>query len=167
LRQAPWPLSELTPHRELTGPRGDRLSLRVVRLTPRLLARIRAGEFPQDTLAYLQPGTDWPGWLGVRDWRAGDRYRPIGAVGRSKLQDLFVNRRVPRELRRLLPVVVSHQGNVLWVPGLPVADEVAVQPAAKLVVQLTYAAAPPTVDRPKSPHLYRCLTPTNARSACL
>ena len=41
----------------------------------------------------------------VRAWRDGDRMRPVGLGGTKTLQDLFTDRKVPRELRRSLPVV--------------------------------------------------------------
>lgn len=144
---APWPEVRLKVGGSVTGPRGDRLSLRRVRLTVRLVEAIRSGVFPPDETAFVDPGAGWAGWFGVRGWLPGDRYRPLGAPGRRKLQDLFVDRRVPRELRPLLPVVVDAHGRVIWVPGFPPADEVAVQPTGKHVVQLTYLAVPPIVHR--------------------
>ena len=56
----------------------------------------------------------WP--LAVRTRRPGDRLRE--AHGSRKLQDLFVDLRVPAERRDLQPVVTDAQGGVLWVPGL-------------------------------------------------
>lgn len=54
----------------------------------------------------------------VRTWRHGDRMRPLGMHGHSKsLQDIFTDRKVPREQRRRLPVVVSG-GEIAWVPGV-------------------------------------------------
>src|SRR5690606_22167264 len=47
------------------------------------------------------------GQLTVRGWREGDRIRPLGLEGSKSLQDLFVDRGVPRSHRRLLPVLVS------------------------------------------------------------
>lgn len=56
--------------------------------------------------------------LEVRAWRDGDRMKPAGMQGHSKsLQDIFTDRKVPRELRRQLPVVVS-DGEIAWVPGV-------------------------------------------------
>jgi tRNA(Ile)-lysidine synthase len=62
--------------------------------------------------------------LWVRQWRPGDRIRMAG-VGRKKLQDVFVDAKVPREWRALWPVVVaSPDGDrVVSVPGLVDADE--------------------------------------------
>ncbi|MBI3002131.1 MAG: tRNA lysidine(34) synthetase TilS [candidate division NC10 bacterium] len=53
--------------------------------------------------------------LTLRAWQPGDAYRPLGAPGRRKLQDLFTDARVPRERRGRLPVLADGRG-VLWVP---------------------------------------------------
>jgi tRNA(Ile)-lysidine synthase len=62
----------------------------------------------------LSPTTPWPLW--VRTRRAGDRVR--GPAGSRKLQDVLVDRRVPREQRDALPVVTDAEGRLLWVPGI-------------------------------------------------
>ncbi len=136
-----WPELVLRTDCALVGPAGDRLSLRRVRPGPRLLERLASGNVDPGTTAFLDPGADWPGWLLVRDPRPGDRMRPLGAPGRARLQDLFVNRKIPQEQRRRLPVVVLPGGTIVWVPGLPPAMDFAVQPGSKTVVQLTYVAA--------------------------
>lgn len=58
--------------------------------------------------------TRWP--LTVRTRQPGDRIR--GPHGSRKLQDVFVDLRVPAERRDLQPVVTDAEGRVLWVPGL-------------------------------------------------
>jgi tRNA(Ile)-lysidine synthase len=60
--------------------------------------------------------------LVVRAWRDGDRMRPLGLAGTKSLQDLFTDRRVPRSLRRTLPIVTAG-GRVAWVAGVAVAEE--------------------------------------------
>jgi tRNA(Ile)-lysidine synthase len=59
--------------------------------------------------------------LEVRAWRAGDRMRPLGLGGSRALQDLFTDRKVPRERRAAVPVVLS-AGEVAWVPGVAVGE---------------------------------------------
>jgi tRNA(Ile)-lysidine synthase len=59
--------------------------------------------------------------LTVRSWIEGDRMRPLGLDGTKSLQDLFVDRKVPRSLRRALPVVES-EGEIAWVAGVAVSD---------------------------------------------
>ncbi len=59
--------------------------------------------------------------LTVRGWRDGDRIRPRGVGGTKTLQDLFTDRKVPRSLRRSLPLVTCGE-DVVWVAGV-VVDE--------------------------------------------
>ncbi len=60
--------------------------------------------------------------LMVRGWEPGDRIALAG--GTKKLQNVFVDARVPRRLRALWPVVVDSAG-VAAVPGLAVAARLA------------------------------------------
>jgi tRNA(Ile)-lysidine synthase len=60
--------------------------------------------------------------LVVRAWRDGDRMRPLGMDGTKTLQDLFSDRKVPRTLRRTLPVVEAG-GAIAWVAGIAVSDD--------------------------------------------
>ena len=59
--------------------------------------------------------------LRVRSWAEGDRMRPLGLDGTKSLQDLFVDRKVPRSLRTDLPVVESG-GEIAWVAGVAISD---------------------------------------------
>lgn len=57
----------------------------------------------------------------VRAWREGDRMRPAGLGGSRSLQDLFTDRKVPRALRRTLPVIEAG-GEIAWVAGVAVGE---------------------------------------------
>jgi tRNA(Ile)-lysidine synthase len=62
--------------------------------------------------------------LAVRSRRPGDRIRPLGMAGRGKkLQDLLVDRKVAREDRDALPLVVDGTDRIVWVVGEPVAED--------------------------------------------
>jgi tRNA(Ile)-lysidine synthase len=61
------------------------------------------------------------GGLRVRAWRPGDRMRPLGLGGTRTLQDLFTDRRVPRERRGAWPVVTCGE-QIAWVPGVATAE---------------------------------------------
>jgi tRNA(Ile)-lysidine synthase len=63
------------------------------------------------------------GPLCLRYPRAGDRVRPLGMQGRRKLQDLFVDARVPRHARSRVPVVVDAE-RILWVIGFCISEDV-------------------------------------------
>jgi tRNA(Ile)-lysidine synthase len=68
----------------------------------------------------------------VRSWRPGDRMRPVGLGGTKTLQDLFTDRKVPRELRRSLPVVEA-EGGIAWVAGVAVDERFASVGAGDLI----------------------------------
>jgi tRNA(Ile)-lysidine synthase len=70
----------------------------------------------------------------VRGWRAGDRMRPAGLGGTKTLQDLFTDRKVPRELRPTLPVV-EVDGEIAWVAGVALGERFLVSSGS--VVSLT------------------------------
>lgn len=60
--------------------------------------------------------------LTLRPWRPGDRFRPLGLPGAKKLQDFFVDAKVPRDERRRIPLLVAG-GRIAWVVGHRIADE--------------------------------------------
>ena len=73
--------------------------------------------------------------LAVRSRRPGDRFRPLGAPGRRKLQDLLVDRKVPRDERDALPLVVDAADRIVWVVGVAIAEECRVTaPEAGVVI---------------------------------
>ncbi|MFN7915914.1 MAG: tRNA lysidine(34) synthetase TilS [Vicinamibacterales bacterium] len=73
--------------------------------------------------------------LGVRNRRPGDRLRP-GTAGHRKLQDLFVDRKVPREARDRVPVVTDTDGRIVWVVGHALDTDFRVTDPSQAVVIL-------------------------------
>ena len=78
--------------------------------------------------------------LTVRAWREGDRMRPAGLGGTKTLQDLFTDRKVPRALRRTLPIVESN-GEIVWVAGVAVDERFAAGEDQAGVVSLSALSA--------------------------
>jgi tRNA(Ile)-lysidine synthase len=112
-REVPVPGRVLWSEAELAADRG------AVHLT------VQPSDPPADPRGASGP---WRAWidaervvspLRVRGRRPGDRYRPLGLRGSVKIQDLFVDGKVPRTWRDALPLVVDGQG-ILWVPGFRV-----------------------------------------------
>ena len=73
----------------------------------------------------------------VRARRPGDRLQPLGAPGRRKVQDVLVDRKVPRDDRDLVPIVTTEKGDIVWVAGQVLADPFRVTPLTSSVVILT------------------------------
>jgi tRNA(Ile)-lysidine synthase len=74
--------------------------------------------------------------LAVRNRRPGDRFRPLGLDGRKKLQDYFVDKKVPRDARDQVPLVVDDADRIVWVAGHAIADEFRVTDPAQAVLIL-------------------------------
>ena len=76
------------------------------------------------------------GGLAVRSRRPGDSLRPLGLQGRKKLQDVLVDRKVPRDERDRVPLVVDGEDRILWVAGHAVSQEARVTDSTRSVVVL-------------------------------
>jgi tRNA(Ile)-lysidine synthase len=74
--------------------------------------------------------------LVARNFEPGDRIRPLGMRGTRKVKDVFIDRKVPRELRARLPIVTL-DGAVLWIPGLIRARDALVTSETRRVLRLT------------------------------
>ena len=76
------------------------------------------------------------GPLAVRNRRPGDRFRPLGFDGWKKLQDFFVDRKVERRQRDLVPLVVDGSDRIVWVAGHAIDAEFRVTDPTKAVLIL-------------------------------
>jgi tRNA(Ile)-lysidine synthase len=74
--------------------------------------------------------------LSVRNRRPGDRFRPLGLGGRKKLQDFFVDKKVARPLRDLVPLVVDKEDRIVWVAGHTIDEDFRVTDPAQAVIVL-------------------------------
>ena len=75
--------------------------------------------------------------LTVRAWSPGDRIQPLGMTGHRKLQDVFVDAKVPAPCRDRIPVIAGPQG-IVWVAGHVIGHPYRVRPeTGNTVVWLT------------------------------
>jgi len=61
---------------------------------------------------------------------------PLGLGHRKKLQDFLVDRKIPREIRDSLPLVVDGEDRIVWVVGESVAEDFRVTEPARGVILL-------------------------------
>lgn len=73
--------------------------------------------------------------LVVRNYRRGDRIRPLGMHGRKKVHDVFVDAKLSRPLRQGFPVV-EIDGELAWVPGCVRSGIAAVTSITRRVYQV-------------------------------
>jgi tRNA(Ile)-lysidine synthetase-like protein len=66
-----------------------------------------------------------PERLVVRPRVRGERVRALGHSRTKKLKNLMIDHRIPTSRRAIWPVVATPDGQYVWSPGLPPADEFA------------------------------------------
>lgn len=73
--------------------------------------------------------------LNLRTFRPGDRFRPWGLEGSLKLKKLFIDMKVPSNLRRKIPLLVKDE-EILWVPGIRRGQAAAVLPETRRILEV-------------------------------
>ncbi|RME92708.1 MAG: hypothetical protein D6766_09585, partial [Verrucomicrobia bacterium] len=79
----------------------------------------------------------------LRHWQPGDRFQPLGMASPVRLQDLFVNAKVPREERRRRVVAVGADGRIFWVEGLRPGHHVRLRPDTAETLLWSWSRQPP------------------------
>jgi tRNA(Ile)-lysidine synthase len=114
----------------------DSIGLRVVATLRTGFERIPPGPLGQHPAeACIRWDSKIPPVIEVRSWRPGDRISPLGMVGSRKLQDLFVDAKLPRHLRAHIPIFVCGD-EILWIPGYRIAQNWAVLDQKQRSLQL-------------------------------
>ena len=75
------------------------------------------------------------GPLYVRFRQPGDCFYPLGSPGSKKLQDFFVDTRIPRGERPYVPLVVSNR-EIVWIVGYRIAEPFKLRPETNRVLRL-------------------------------
>jgi len=70
----------------------------------------------------------------LRNFRPGDRFVPLGMKGHKKLKDLFVDMKVPANVRTRIPVL-ARGDQLIWVCGLRMDDRFKVTSSTRRVLR--------------------------------
>lgn len=57
----------------------------------------------------------------IRFFQAGDRLKPLGMKGTKKLKSLFIDEKVPQEIRSTVPILTTGDNDIIWVYGTRIA----------------------------------------------
>jgi tRNA(Ile)-lysidine synthetase-like protein len=131
---APVPAGPQLPGDELVLPRAGRVPLGagwaidVTSVPPPPPRPVDAWEVYLDSAAIA-----WP--LVARRRRPGDRLRPAGGRGSRRLQDLFVDARVPQALRDAWPIIATPTA-IVWVAGMRAADSYQATPESQSIIKI-------------------------------
>lgn len=73
----------------------------------------------------------------VRNRRDGDKMIPIGMKGTKKLKDIFIDLKIPREERDIIPIVCFDK-KISWIVGCKVSEEFKVTSNTKQILRITF-----------------------------
>lgn len=76
--------------------------------------------------------------LTFRFWQPGDLFEPIGLGHRIKVQDWFVNEKVPLGERRQRVMGATEQGDLFWIEGMRISERFKLTPATNRVLELRW-----------------------------
>lgn len=137
-----WPPLFVPVNSDLFLPHGTHLVAEAIEMNDELRDSIMSGTYSECNHAFIRRLDEKANsGFEVRQWRAGDRYQPLGAPGSSKLQDLFTDRKISIEERKRLPIVCNDQDKILWIPGLPPAESHKIQKFTNNALRLTYMSS--------------------------
>jgi tRNA(Ile)-lysidine synthase len=73
----------------------------------------------------------------IRNFRAGDRFVPLGMTGHRKLKDFFIDLKVPHKVRRRTPLLVCGDTPV-WVCGFRIDHRFKVTARTNKILKVTF-----------------------------
>ena len=134
----PWGSFKLPLGAEAFLPNGSRIRSRWVKLDKEMLIAIRGGDISHQDCIFAGISSKHAGALSVRRWREGDAYNALGRSSEIKLKKLFNDRKLSFVWRREAPIFETAEGEILWMPGLPLNKGFLLDSEATHALQLTY-----------------------------
>ncbi len=84
--------------------------------------------------AYFDPDRISPP-LVIRNRREGDRFQPLGMAGTKKLKAYFIDEKIHREQRDLIPLLADDH-SVIWIAGLRLSERVRLGEKTRRIVKI-------------------------------
>lgn len=72
--------------------------------------------------------------LVLRNHKPGERFAPLGFSGTQKLSDFFINQKIERFRRAMIPVLVSGS-EIIWVAGLRISHHARITPKTRTLIR--------------------------------
>ena len=70
----------------------------------------------------------------IRFFQPGDSFVPLGMTGHKKVKSYFIDQKVPREERSLVPILTKDHDDIIWVYGERISDSFRVADNTKKVL---------------------------------
>lgn len=96
------------------------------------------------------------GALMARRRQPGDRMRPVGGIGSRRIQDIMVDMKVPRQLRKAWPLITAADA-IVWIAGIRAAEGFLATSQTDTTIQVRLIP-PPANDQHNNPSNPRVLS---------
>ncbi|MGB3466860.1 MAG: tRNA lysidine(34) synthetase TilS [Cyclobacteriaceae bacterium] len=73
--------------------------------------------------------------LKIRDWKEGDKFRPLGMRGKKKVSDFMIDNKIPLNLKKSYRVLES-AGEIVWLIGLRIDERYKINETTEKVYQI-------------------------------
>ena len=71
----------------------------------------------------------------IRIWKRGDKFHPLGMQKEKKLQDFFIDNKIPIHLRKSIPIFIDSE-KIIWIGKHRIDDRVRITGDTKEVLHL-------------------------------
>ncbi|MDO5517809.1 MAG: tRNA lysidine(34) synthetase TilS, partial [Clostridium sp.] len=71
----------------------------------------------------------------IRTRKDGDKMIPLGMTGSKKIKDIFINMKIPKEQREIIPLL-CFDNKISWIVGMRVSDEFKVTSDTKKILKV-------------------------------
>ncbi|GAB4113070.1 MAG: tRNA lysidine(34) synthetase TilS [Candidatus Caldatribacteriota bacterium] len=75
--------------------------------------------------------------LKLRNRREGDFFYPLKLGGKKKIKELFIDDKIPRSRRRLIPLLIDGEGKIVWVVGIRLDERAKITADTKKVWKIS------------------------------
>jgi len=72
----------------------------------------------------------------LRNRRSGDKFYPLKMKGLKKVKDFFIDNKIPKSHRDLIPILVDNEDQIIWIMGMRLDDRVKINPDTKKVLYI-------------------------------
>lgn len=75
------------------------------------------------------------GSLSIRSRRDGDKFKPLGMKGTKKIKDIFIDKKVDRNKRDLIPLICDEE-SIIWIVGFGISEDYKIDENTKNILNL-------------------------------
>jgi len=131
--------SEPTPDFRITIQLNQKYEFEMFRFASELVDDRTVNGVPDGASEYVDADRLGDGELILRTWDEGDSFIPLGMKAKKKISDFFVDAKIPIYEKRLVPILETRDGEVVWVCGQRLDDRFKITSDTKRIMRLEFS----------------------------